>query len=104
VNITIAAVQRCVAKQYRIPFDVMRERDAMGTRIRDHSHPRQVAMALSRRLTKHGFPRIGYYFGGRDHSTVHHACAAVAKRRKSDPELRNVMRRMRLGLLVGGPA
>jgi chromosomal replication initiator protein len=100
MNITIAAVQRCVAKQYRIPFDVMRERDAMGTRIRVHSHPRQVAMALSSRLTKHSLPRIGHFFGGRDHSTVIHACAAVAKRRTNDPKLRNAMRRMRLGLLV----
>lgn len=81
--IMIADIQRAVAEQYGVPFDSMREPapiDRRGVNTHDKAHPRQAAMALSALLTEHSMTRIGHFFGGRDRSTVYHACAAVRKR------------------------
>jgi chromosomal replication initiator protein len=49
--------------------------------------PRQIAMFLTRRLVNLSFPAIGEQFGGRDHTTVLHACRQVAKLRESMPDM-----------------
>lgn len=54
-------------------------------RVRHISRPRQLAMALMREFTDDSFPEIGQAFGGRDHTTVIHACEQVAKLRQEDP-------------------
>ena len=46
--------------------------------------PRQVAMALAKELTNHSLPEIGDAFGGRDHTTVLHACKRIKELRESD--------------------
>ncbi|MFZ2508356.1 MAG: helix-turn-helix domain-containing protein, partial [Steroidobacteraceae bacterium] len=53
-------------------------------RSRSIARPRQVAMALSRELTNHSLPEIGDAFGGRDHTTVLHACDRIKGLRDSD--------------------
>ena len=53
-------------------------------RTRIYARPRQMAMGLARELTNESFPDIGLAFGGRDHSTVMHACEKVQELRKSD--------------------
>jgi chromosomal replication initiator protein len=53
-------------------------------RSRSIARPRQVAMALARELTNHSLPEIGDAFGGRDHTTVLHACDRVKNLRESD--------------------
>ena len=53
-------------------------------RNRSIARPRQVAMALARELTTHSYPEIGDAFGGRDHTTVMHACTKIAELRTSD--------------------
>jgi chromosomal replication initiator protein len=57
-------------------------------RTKSITHPRQVAMFLARRITRHSLEEIGGFFGGRDHSTVIYAVDRVAKAIRSDPEVR----------------
>jgi chromosomal replication initiator protein len=56
-------------------------------RSRSIARPRQVAMALAKELTNHSLPEIGDAFGGRDHTTVLHACRKVAELRAEDGKL-----------------
>ena len=53
-----------------------------------HDFPRQIGMALAKELTEHSLPEIGDFFGGRDHTTVLHACRVVAELRGVDPRTR----------------
>ncbi|HEU0224959.1 MAG TPA: chromosomal replication initiator protein DnaA [Steroidobacteraceae bacterium] len=80
--VTIDNIQKTVAEYYKIRVaDLLSKR-----RSRSIARPRQVAMALARELTNHSLPEIGDAFGGRDHTTVLHACDRVK-------ELREVERR-----------
>jgi len=66
-------IQRTVAEYYKIKVaDLLSKR-----RSRSVARPRQVAMALAKELTNHSLPEIGDAFGGRDHTTVLHACRKV---------------------------
>jgi chromosomal replication initiator protein len=79
--VTIDNIQRTVAEYCKIRYaDLMSKR-----RTRSVARPRQMAMALSKELTKHSLPEIGEAFGGRDHTTVLHACRKISELRKSDP-------------------
>ena len=53
-------------------------------RSRSIARPRQMAMALAKELTNHSLPEIGDAFGGRDHTTVLHACRKIAELREGD--------------------
>jgi len=65
-------------------------------RSRSVARPRQMAMALSKELTNHSLPEIGDAFGGRDHTTVLHACRMIKELRANAPDLQedwaNLMR------------
>jgi len=75
--VTIDNIQRSVAEYYKIKMaDMLSKR-----RNRSVARPRQVAMSLSKELTNHSLPEIGDAFGGRDHTTVLHACKQVNKLR-----------------------
>ncbi|MBI2802401.1 MAG: chromosomal replication initiator protein DnaA [Gammaproteobacteria bacterium] len=81
--ITIENIQKTVAEYYK-----MRVSDLVSKRrSRSVARPRQVAMALSKELTNHSLPEIGDAFGGRDHTTVIHACRKVAELRRSEIRL-----------------
>jgi chromosomal replication initiator protein len=56
-------------------------------RSRSITRPRQMAMALAKELTNHSLPEIGDAFGGRDHTTVLHACRVVKELRDSQTRL-----------------
>jgi chromosomal replication initiator protein len=71
--VTIAAIQRAVAEFFGIRVEEMKAK----RRTKGVAFPRQVAMYLSRELTDASLPRIGEEFGGRDHTTVMHACDRV---------------------------
>jgi chromosomal replication initiator protein len=58
-------------------------------RTRAIARPRQIAMWLARELTTHSLPEIGDIFGGRDHTTVIHACRTIASLRGKDSQLNN---------------
>lgn len=82
-QISIDNIQRVVAEYYKIKInDLLSPR-----RTRSVARPRQVAMALSKELTSHSLPEIGENFGGRDHTTVLHACRKVLQLRESNPEI-----------------
>lgn len=81
--ITMDNIQKTVAEYYKIRVaDLLSKR-----RNRSIARPRQVAMALSKELTNHSLPEIGDAFGGRDHTTVIHACRKVAELKASDPRI-----------------
>jgi len=82
--VTIDNIQRTVAEYYRIRVsDLLSKR-----RSRSIARPRQVAMALSKELTNHSLPEIGDAFGGRDHTTVLHACRKVKSLRDESHEIK----------------
>jgi len=78
--VTIDNIQRTVADYCKIRYsDLLSKR-----RSRSVARPRQLAMALAKELTSHSLPEIGEAFGGRDHTTVLHACRKIQELRKSD--------------------
>ena len=82
-QISIENIQKTVADYYKIRVSDMHSKK----RSRAVARPRQVAMALAKELTQLSLPEIGSNFGGRDHTTVLHACRQIAKLRESLPEL-----------------
>jgi len=82
--VSVDNIQRTVAEYYKIKIsDLLSKR-----RSRSVARPRQVAMALSKELTNHSLPEIGDAFGGRDHTTVLHACRKIAELRETDADIR----------------
>ena len=80
-TISVENIQRVVSEYFRIPL-----KELVGPkRTRIYARPRQLAMGLARELTGDSFPEIGMAFGGRDHSTVMHACEKVQSLREEDP-------------------
>ena len=78
--VTLENIQRTVAEYYK-----MRLADLLGKkRTRSVARPRQIAMALAKELTNHSLPEIGQAFGGRDHTTVLHACRKIKELRETD--------------------
>jgi chromosomal replication initiator protein len=71
--ITLTNIQKTVADYYQISLPNL----LSTSRSRSLARPRQVAMALSKELTEHSLPEIGKAFGGRDHTTVLHACRTI---------------------------
>ncbi|MFL6551284.1 MAG: chromosomal replication initiator protein DnaA [Povalibacter sp.] len=77
--VTIENIQKTVAEYYKIRMaDLLSKR-----RSRSIARPRQLAMALAKELTSHSLPEIGDAFGGRDHTTVMHACRVIKDLRES---------------------
>ena len=77
-------IQRTVAEYYKIKLaDLLSKR-----RSRSVARPRQVAMALAKELTNHSLPEIGDAFGGRDHTTVLHACRKVKSLQEESADIR----------------
>ena len=90
--VTINNIQKTVAEYYKIRLADLHSK----TRVRQIARPRQVAMALAKELTDHSLPEIGEAFGGRDHTTVIHACRKVKELSGKDARMRedfdNLMR------------
>jgi len=82
-QVSVENIQKTVADYYKIRISDMHSKK----RSRAIARPRQVAMALAKELTQLSLPEIGSNFGGRDHTTVLHACRQIAKLRESAPEL-----------------
>ncbi|QIM62474.1 chromosomal replication initiation protein DnaA [Pasteurellaceae bacterium Orientalotternb1] len=77
--ITIENIQKTVAEYYNIKMSDLKSK----SRTRSVARPRQMAMALAKELTNHSLPEIGREFGGRDHTTVMHACKTINELRDS---------------------
>ena len=83
-QVSLDNIQRTAAEYYKIKVaDMMSRR-----RSRSVARPRQVAMALAKELTNHSLPEIGDSFGGRDHTTVLHACRKIKELRESNSDIR----------------
>lgn len=80
--VTVDFIQKKVCEYYGLKLQDIKARK----RTRDIAFPRQVAMYLSKMLTESSLSEIGKSFGGKDHSTVIHACKLVEERRKRDEE------------------
>jgi len=82
--VTIDNIQRTVAEYYKIKVaDLLSKR-----RNRSVARPRQIAMALSKELTNHSLPEIGDAFGGKDHTTVLHACRKIKTLREESHDIK----------------
>jgi chromosomal replication initiator protein len=81
--ITIENIQKTVAEYYKVKVaDLLSKR-----RSRSVARPRQMAMALAKELTNHSLPEIGDAFGGRDHTTVLHACRKIVELKQSTQDV-----------------
>ncbi|MDX1695635.1 MAG: chromosomal replication initiator protein DnaA [Ketobacteraceae bacterium] len=83
-QVSIDNIQKIVAEYFKIKIaDVLSKR-----RSRSVARPRQIAMALAKELTNHSLPEIGDAFGGRDHTTVLHACRKIKELRETNADVR----------------
>ena len=92
--VTVENIQKIVAEYYKIRLaDMLSKR-----RSRSIARPRQIAMSLAKELTSHSLPEIGDLFGGRDHTTVLHACRKIKQLRESENRIgedyQNLLRTM----------
>ena len=82
-QVSIENIQKVVAEYFNIKIsDLLSKR-----RNRSIARPRQVAMALAKELTSHSLPEVGDAFGGRDHTTVLHACRKIDSLKGSSPDV-----------------
>ena len=83
----IVSIQKAVADYYKITVEVLKGKKRSTNIV----YPRMVAMYLCRMLTEESFPRIGLEFGGRDHSTVIHACDKIEEDLKDNNQLKEII-------------
>jgi len=89
-RINIDNIQQVVAEYYKIRVaDILSKK-----RTRDIARPRQLAMALSKEYTNLSLPQIGDRFGGRDHTTVLHACRKIEELVQNDPKIQEDQRNL----------
>lgn len=82
--VTVDNIQKTVADYYKIKVaDILSKR-----RSRSVARPRQMAMALAKELTNHSLPEIGNGFGGRDHTTVLHACRKIEQLKEESHDIK----------------
>ena len=95
-TLTTASIQKVVAEYYNIRVSDLHSKK----RSRSITRPRQLAMAVTKELTNYSLPEIGDSFGGRDHTTVIHACKKIAELRDNDiavsEDFKNVVRLLTL--------
>ncbi len=87
-KITIDLIQKEVSEYFSIAVSEMKSKK----RNRGIAYPRQFAMFLSREMTDYSLPDIGGFFGGRDHTTVLHACDKIKKERDNSQETNNILK------------
>ncbi|HET8579655.1 MAG TPA: chromosomal replication initiator protein DnaA [Nitrospiraceae bacterium] len=81
--ITMDDIQEAVATRFHVKIVELKSRRRSKTLV----HPRQIAMYLCRELTDASFPEIGRQFGGKDHTTIIHACKQIVKAKETDTAL-----------------
>lgn len=81
--VSIDNIQKTVAEYFKIRVADLHSK----RRSRSITRPRQIAMALAKELTNHSLPEIGDAFGGRDHTTVLHACRRIAALRETETRI-----------------
>jgi chromosomal replication initiator protein len=90
--VTLESIQKTVGEYFKVRVSELLSKK----RTRSIARPRQIAMALAKELTNHSLPEIGEAFGGRDHTTVLHACRKVVELKETDARIaedyRNLLR------------
>jgi len=90
--VTLENIQKTVGEYFKVRLSELLSK----RRTRSIARPRQIAMALAKELTNHSLPEIGEAFGGRDHTTVLHACRKIVELKESDARVaedyRNLLR------------
>ena len=86
-HIRIADITEVVTRHFNVRLADLQSKK----RSQSITEPRQVCMYLARNLTKHSFEEIGGHLGGRDHTTVMHACEKIEHAKKADPEMKAVL-------------
>ena len=92
--VTIDNIQRTVANYYKIRISDL----LSAKRNRSLARPRQLAMSLAKELTSHSLPEIGDAFGGRDHTTVLHACKKIVEVSLTDNKIKEDLINLRKSL------
>lgn len=85
--VSIEDIQEVVGAKYHVKIGDLKSRRRSKTLV----HPRQIAMYLCRELTDASFPEIGRHFGGKDHTTIIHACRQIAKAKEADTSLHTTL-------------
>jgi chromosomal replication initiator protein len=93
-TLTMTRIQRVVAAHFGLKASELKS----PRRTRTIAFPRQVAMFLCRELTENSLPEIGRHFGGKDHTTVLHACGKVARLEEGDEQVARLLWQLRQGL------
>lgn len=91
VTLTIEQIQQVVCEYFDVTTDQIRSK----TRKREIVQARQVAMYFCKQFTQHSLKSIGLHFGGRDHSTVIHACQSVENLMETDPKFQGIIEELR---------
>ncbi|MDD5440001.1 MAG: chromosomal replication initiator protein DnaA, partial [Candidatus Omnitrophica bacterium] len=86
-KVNVDLIQRKVASYFNLVPEDMKAKKRTQTLV----YPRQIAMYLSRELTGLSLPEIGAYFGGRDHTTVIHACTKIEKAIKENADVKDLV-------------
>ena len=95
--VTMDDIQEAVASRYHVKIGELKSRRRSKTLV----HPRQIAMYLCRQLTDASFPEIGRHFGGKDHTTIIHACKQISKAQEDDPGLRGTLENLKAQIARG---
>jgi chromosomal replication initiator protein len=90
-------IQEAVCAQFHVKMTELKSRRRSKTLV----HPRQIAMYLCRELTDASYPEIGRQFGGKDHTTIIHACRQVAKAKETDTVLQSAIETLKDQILRG---
>ena len=89
--VTIENIQKVVAEYYKVKISDLHSK----RRSRSIARPRQVAMAMAKELTNHSLPEIGESFGGRDHTTVLHACRKIRELSETNNDIKEDLKQLR---------
>jgi chromosomal replication initiator protein len=95
--IVLDDIQEAVSARFHVKISDLKSRRRSKTLV----HPRQIAMYLCRELTDASFPEIGRHFGGKDHTTIIHACKQIAKARETDSALNATLESLKEQILRG---
>jgi chromosomal replication initiator protein len=90
-------IQEAVCAQFHVKMSELKSRRRSKTLV----HPRQIAMYLCRELTDASYPEIGRQFGGKDHTTIIHACRQVSKAKEGDTALQTTLETLKEHILRG---
>jgi chromosomal replication initiator protein len=89
--ISLDEIEAAVAARFHVKVSDMKSKRRSKTLV----HPRQIAMYLCRELTDASFPEIGRHFGGKDHTTIMHACKQITKAREGDRDLQATLQSLK---------